>query len=57
MKVGDLVKHEQTSAIGIILRLPQQSDRASGHMSVLKAGESEPSRWNQWMCEVVNESR
>jgi len=57
MKVGDLVKHEQTGAVGIIVRLPRQADRASGMMSVMKFGGKRLQRWKQYMCEVISESR
>ena len=58
MQVGDLVKHELTGAIGIIIQTPQSSrDRAANMMSVVKLGATKIQRWKRHLCEVINASR
>ena len=57
MKVGDLVKHKLTDAVGVIMQMPRQDRRASDMMSVMKFGSIVPQRWKQRLCEAVNESR
>ena len=58
MKVGDLVKHEATGTVGIIVQTPQLNrDRAANMMSVLKLGAIKLQRWKRHLCEVISESR
>ena len=53
MKVGDLVKHEVTGTVGLILRMPEGKDRASNMMTVMRLGSITQQRWKVHLSEVV----